>query len=426
MVFVMTYTAEIIAVGTELLLGNTVNTDAQDVALALSELGINVFYHTVVGDNPERLKQAVDIAKARADIIITTGGLGPTYDDLTKQTLAEAFGKKLVFNEAVAEQIREFFNKRFHNMTMTDNNLAQAELPEGCEIFDNGVGTAPGCAFVAEGKHVLMLPGPPRECRAMIEACVVPYLKKLSESGIYSHKIHIYGMGESAVEAKLRDYMVSLTNPTLAPYAKEGEVMLRVTAKASTRDEAETLMEPVLQKVSEILGDIIYGIDTVSLENTVVSILREKGLTVAAAESCTGGLISKRLTDIPGASAVFKGGVIAYGIPAKIGMLDVPASQLDAKGAVSRETAIAMANGVRTKLNADIGIGVTGVAGPESDDSGQEPGTVFVALTSQSAVCCANLHFPFERDRVRLSAASYALDMIRRYITGLPVVDSNP
>ena len=420
----MAYTAEIIAVGTELLLGNTTNTDAKDVSLALSTLGINVFFHTVVGDNPQRLKQAVDIARGRADIIITTGGLGPTYDDLTKQTLAEAFGKKLVFNEAVAEQIRAFFEKRFHHTAMTENNLRQAELPEDCEIFDNGIGTAPGCAFVADKTHVLMLPGPPRECRAMIESCVVPYLRRMSQSGIFSHNIHIFGMGESAVEARLHDYMESLINPTLAPYAKEGEVMLRVTANATTRDKAEDLMMPVLQKVRNILGDIIYGIDTVSLENTVVSILTEKSLTVAAAESCTGGLISKRLTDIPGASKVFKGGVIAYGVPVKTEMLDVSAELIKAKGAVSREVAIAMAEGVRVKLNADIGVGVTGVAGPDSDDYGLPPGTVFIALNSQTDSYCANMQIPFERDRVRISASSHALDMIRRHVTGLAVVDS--
>ena len=224
----MTYTAEIIGVGTELLLGGTVNTDAQDVSQLLSELGINVFFHTVVGDNPARLKQAVEIAKGRADIIITTGGLGPTYDDLTKQTLAEAFGKKLIFHEDVANQIREFFTKRLRSAKMTDNNLRQAELPEGCVILENGVGTAPGCAFEVDGKHVLMLPGPPRECRAMLESGVAPYLKNLSEAEIHSHNIHIFGLGESAVEEKLLSLMENLHNPTLAPYAKDGEVMLRM------------------------------------------------------------------------------------------------------------------------------------------------------------------------------------------------------
>jgi len=308
----MTYTAEIIAVGTELLLGGTANTDAQDVSRLLSELGINVFFHTVVGDNPERMKQAVDIAINRADIIITTGGLGPTFDDVTKQTLAEAFGRKLILNEEVAAQIKEFFEKRLPNIPMPANNLRQAEMPEGCVIFDNGVGTAPGCAFEAEGKHVLMLPGPPRECRAMLKSGVEPYLRRLSEAEIHSHNIYIFGLGESAVEEKLRPLMEELRNPTLAPYAKDGEVMLRLTAKAPSKQEAEKLMAPILAQVKETLGDIIYGVDTDSLENTVLNLLKEHGLTLATAESCTGGLLSKRLTDIPGASKVYLGGVVAY------------------------------------------------------------------------------------------------------------------
>ena len=416
-----TYTAEIIAVGTELLLGGTVNTDAQDVSRLLSELGINVFFHTVVGDNPARLKQAVDIAKGRADIIITTGGLGPTYDDLTKQTLAGAFGKKLVFHEDVANQIREFFNRRFHNMKMTDNNLRQAEFPEGCVIFDNGVGTAPGCAFEADGKHVLMLPGPPRECRAMLKSGVAPYLKKLSETGIYSHNIHIFGLGESAVEEKLINLMEDLHNPTLAPYAKDGEVMLRLTAKAKSRQEADSLMGPVLSHVRETLGDIIYGIDTGSLENTVIDLLAARGLWLAAAESCTGGLLAKRLTDIPGSSKVFTGGVVAYNEKAKIGLLGVAPALINEKKAVSREVALAMADGVRDKLGADIGIGITGIAGPDSDGSGIEPGVVFIALTTKDASFCRNPHLPFDRNRIRTSAVHHALDMARRYLTGLNV-----
>ena len=414
-------TAEIIAVGTELLLGKTVNTDAQDVSQLLSELGINVFFHTVVGDNPDRLKQAVEIAKSRADIIITTGGLGPTYDDLTKQTLAEAFGKKLVFNEAVADQIRDFFNKRRHHAEMTKNNLRQAELPEGCVIFDNGVGTAPGCAFEAEGKHVLMLPGPPRECRAMLKACVAPYLKKLSGSGIYSHNIHIFGLGESAVEEKLRDIMESLHNPTLAPYAKDGEVMLRLTARAGSPEEADTLMAPVLAKVRETLCDIIYGVDTGSLENTVAGLLTERGLTIAAAESCTGGLIAKRLTDIPGASKIFMGGIVAYSVKSKTTLLSVDPELIDKKGAVSREVALAMADGAREKFGTDIGVGITGIAGPDGDGSGVETGTVFAALTSKDASFCGSLHLFHDRDRIRISGSSLALDMVRRYLTGMEI-----
>ena len=413
----MTYTAEIIAVGTELLLGGTVNTDAQDVSKLLSELGINVFFHTVVGDNPERMKQAVEIAKSRADIIITTGGLGPTFDDITKQTLAEAFGKKLIFNEDVAEKIRGFFEKLLLNRKMTENNLRQAELPEGCVIFDNGVGTAPGCAFEAEGKHVIMLPGPPRECRVMLKSCVEPYLQKLSEAQIHSHNIHIFGLGESAVEEKLSDMMQSLQNPTLAPYAKDGEVMLRLTAKASSQQDAEELMAPILEKVKEILGDIIYGIDTDSLENTVVSLLRKEGLTLATAESCTGGLLSKRLTDIPRASKVYLGGIVAYNEQSKTELLGVDTELIKKCGVVSREVAAAMADGVRQRLDADIGIGITGIAGPDTDSSGKEPGTVYIALTTKEKSTCINPRLFYDRERIRTGAANNALDMIRRLLS---------
>ena len=417
----MTYTAEIIAVGTELLLGGTANTDAQDVSRTLSELGINVYFHTVVGDNPERLKQAVAVAKSRADILITTGGLGPTYDDLTKQTLAEAFGKKLVFNEDVANQIRKYFEKRLGHMQMTSNNLRQAELPEDCVIFDNGVGTAPGCAFEAEGKHVLMLPGPPHECRAMLKSCAVPYLRKLSQSEILSHNIHIFGLGESAVEEKLRDLMEELQNPTLAPYAKIGEVMLRLTAKANTKRDADELMAPVLEKVRETLGDIIYGIDTDSLENTVAQLLTQRKLTIAAAESCTGGLVSKRLTDIPGASKFFMGSVVAYNSRIKTELLGVDTALINEKGAISREVALAMADSARIKFGADLGVGTTGVAGPGKNGSNLEPGAVFVALSTKDASFCRNLMLLHDRERIRILSAYHAFDMIRRFLTGLEV-----
>ena len=412
-------TAEIISVGTELLLGNTVNTDARDVSLALSELGINVFFHTVAGDNPERLTQAVEIAKGRADILITTGGLGPTYDDLTKQTLAEAFGKKLVFHESVANQIRESFKRRHNNIDMTENNLRQAELPEGCVIFENRAGTAPGCAFEAGGKHILMLPGPPRECREMLKHCAVPYLKKLSDYVMLSHNIHIFGLGESVVEAKLHDLMVSLKNPTLAPYAKDGEVVLRLTAKASSENDAEMLMEPILNEVLETLGDIVYGVDAGNLEGTVVGLLEQRGMTLAAAESCTGGLLSKRITDIPGASRVFPGSCVAYNAQSKIALLGVDPGLISEKGTVSQEVALSMADGARKAFNADIGIGITGIAGPGGDGSDTDPGTVFIALTTSSDSLCRSLNLHSDRERVRVAGASNALDMVRRFLTGL-------
>jgi len=415
----MAYTAEIIAVGTELLLGGTANTDAQDVSQLLSELGINVFFHTVVGDNPERMTQAIEIAKNRADIIITTGGLGPTFDDVTKETLAKAFGKKLITNEVEANKIRAFFAKRLPHAKMTENNLRQADLPEDCIVFDNGVGTAPGCAFEAEGKHVIMLPGPPRECRAMLKSCVEPYLRKLSDAEIHSHNIHIFGLGESAVEEKLRSIMENMKNPSLAPYAKDGEVMLRLTAKAGSKQEAEEMMSPILKQVCDTLGDIIYGIDTDSLENTVVELLKENNQTLATAESCTGGLLSKRLTDVPGVSKVYFGGVIAYNEKSKAELLGVEPDIMHEYGAVSREVAVAMAEGVREKLDADIGVGITGIAGPDSDSSGQEPGTVFVAVSTRKATTCKQLRLNYDRERVRIGATLNALDMIRRLLKPL-------
>lgn len=411
------YTAEIIAVGTELLLGNTANTDAMYISQGLSELGINVYFHTVVGDNPVRLKSAVQIARERADIIITTGGLGPTYDDLTKQTLAECFGKKLIFFEDEAERIKNYFTKHLHSRSITENNMQQAMLPEGCTVFRNERGTAPGCAFESDGKHVIMLPGPPRECGSMFKNESIPYLKKLSACEILSHNIHIFGMGESAVEDKLRGLMVSLSNPTLAPYAKEGEVNLRLTAMAENSEQAESLMSPVLAEVCRILGDVIYGVDVDSLEGVVLDLLKSKGLTLATAESCTGGLLSKRLTDIPGASSVFSGGVIAYSNDVKTAILGVDADLIREKGAVSAEVAIAMAEGAANRLNADIAVGITGIAGPATNLSQKEPGIVFIALKTPEKTECRSFHLGLDRYRTRIMSAGYALDMIRRALS---------
>ena len=414
-------TAEILSVGTELLLGNVANTDARDISEKLSELGIDVFYHSVVGDNPERLTQAVNIAKGRADIIITTGGLGPTCDDLTKQVLAAAFGLALRFDEEEAERIKNYFAKRLHGRPMTENNLQQALLPEGCTVFHNEWGTAPGCAFLAEGRHVIMLPGPPRECNAMFKNCAMPYLRALSDDVIVSHSIRVFGEGESAVESLLRDMMNELTNPTLAPYAKEGEVMLRVTAKAKTKNEAEKMMKPVMDKVLEILGDIVYGVDVNSLEERVFEQMLSKNLTLAAAESCTGGLLSKRMTDISGASQIFKGGTVVYSVESKEKLLGIEPKLIEEKGAVSAEVAGEMARNVRKILNADIGVGITGFAGPAADAT-HDVGTVFVSLATENETFVHQLHLGFGRDRIRTMSANCGFDMLRRYLTGLPVI----
>ena len=418
----MSHSAEIISVGTELLLGNITNTDARDISIMLSELGINVFYHTVVGDNPQRLKDVVAIAKKRADILITTGGLGPTCDDLTKQTLAEAFGLKLVYDEQEAEIMRRYFQTRLHtNRPITQNNYQQVYLPEGCTVFHNTCGTAPGCAFEAQGVHVLMLPGPPRECMTMFRLSAMPYLQKLSGDEIISHNLHIFGMGESSVEDKLRGRMLALQNPTLAPYAKDGEVRLRVTAKASSTAEAETLCQPVIDEVCGIFGSLIYGIDTDSLENTAFGLLKKAGKTLAAAESCTGGLLAKRITDIPGASGIFLGSAVTYASSAKSALIGVDAQTLSSCGAVSKEVAQQMATGARKAFGSSIGIGITGLVGPEGDGSETPVGTVYIAMDAEGTLFCRCVHLGTDRQRGRTMAVHHAFDMIRRYLTGLDI-----
>ena len=389
----------------------------------LSELGLNVFWHTVVGDNLQRAEEAVALAKQRADIIITTGGLGPTCDDLTKNVLAEAFGKKLVFDEGSAQRIRSYFQRT--GRPMTDNNLQQAMLPEGCTILENDWGTAPGCAFEAEGCHVIMLPGPPSECRPMFQYRAKPYLLSLSEGVIASHTIKLFGIGESSMEAQLRDQMNAMSNPTLAPYAKEGECELRVTAKAATDGEAQALLRPTVEQVRALFGDKVYGVDVPSLEYVVIQALKTKDLTLGVAESCTGGLIAKRLTDVPGASAAFKGGIVSYTNEVKENLLGVPPHILERYGAVSKEVAAAMAEGARRALGCDIALSATGVAGPDKDDWGNEVGTMFVAISTFKGTHVRPLHLGTRpmRERLRTQTASHAFDLARRYLSGLDYGD---
>ncbi len=425
----MSHTVEILSVGTELLLGNIANTDAQMLSQGLSELGLNVFWHTVVGDNPQRAREAVALAKERADIIITTGGLGPTCDDLTKNVLADAFGKKLVFDEGSADRIRTYFQRI--GRSMTDNNLQQAMLPEGCTILENDWGTAPGCAFEAEGVHVIMLPGPPSECRPMFQYRAKPYLLSLSEGVIASHTIKLFGIGESTMEAQLREQMNAMSNPTLAPYAKEGECELRVTAKAATDEEAQALLQPTVEQVKKLFGAKVYGVDVPSLEYVIIQALKDRGLTLGTAESCTGGLMAKRLTDIPGASQAFKGGIVSYTNEVKHNVLRVPEYRLErladkdgnvvVGGVVSAEVAAAMAEGVRHVLGCDIGLSSTGVAGPDKDEDGNEVGTMFVAIATPEGTHVRALHLGTRpmRDRLRTQTASHAFDLARRYLSGL-------
>lgn len=417
----MSHTAELIAVGTELLLGNIANTDAQMISEGLSELGINVFYHTVVGDNPARVRQAVDIAKQRADIIITTGGLGPTCDDLTKVALAQAFGRKLFYHEPSAQRIRERFAAI--GRPVTENNYQQAMIPEGATVLDNDWGTAPGVAFEADGVHVLMLPGPPRECEMMFKHRAVPYLKGLSDGVIASRTVKTFGIGESAAESVLRDLMNSLHNPTLAPYAKPNGTELRITAHADTEEEALALIAPVEAQVKALMGEYVIGVNVHSLEAVCFDLLRERGLTLGTAESCTGGLIAKLLTDLPGSSAVFRGGVVSYTNAVKHNVLGVAQDLLDTYGAVSPQVAEAMARGAKRALGCDLALSSTGVAGPASDDRGSPIGLVYLGLAwgEECFVKELRLGSMATRARVRNQAAQYSLDLLRRHLTGLPL-----
>lgn len=415
-----TYNTEIISVGTELLLGHVTNTDARDVSELLSKIGINVLYHTVVGDNPQRLEECVKIARERADIIITTGGLGPTCDDLTKEILARAFGVKLVEDKREMDTLYDYINL---GKKLTDNNFRQALLPEGCTVFHNTAGTAPGCAFKKDGKVVVMLPGPPKECRLMLEKSAIPYLHQLSDEKIVSHTVNIFGIGESAVDDIFAGEMNAMTNPSMAPYAKECDCLLKVTAKAHTEAEAEEMLRPVMAEVQEKLGEVVYGVDVDCIEQSVLKLLREKNMTFSAAESCTGGDVAKRFTDMPGASSFFLGGVVTYTNGAKAKLLGIDRDMIEDIGAVSYEVAKEMAENVRRIIGTDIGVGVTGLAGPDGDGV-HEVGTVFVSMATAEQTWVKELHLGEYRTRsfIRRMAGNHVYDMMRRYLSGLKVM----
>ena len=413
------YNTEILSVGTELLLGHVTNTDARDISEQLSKIGINVRYHTVVGDNPARLAECVEIAKSRADIIITTGGLGPTCDDLTKEILAKCFGLPLVKNETEEAGLYDYIK---YSRNFTPNNYLQAMLPEGCTVFHNNCGTAPGCAFEMDGKLVIMLPGPPKECNAMFRESALPYLRRYSGGQIVSHSLNIFGIGESAVDQMFRDEMNAMTNPSMAPYAKECDCLLQITAKAENAETAEALCRPVMEMAAARLGELVYGVDVNSMEESAFRLLREKKMTFAAAESCTGGDVARRFTDMPGASSCFLGGVVTYTNKAKAKLLGIDPQLIEEKGAVSYEVAKEMAERIRSILGADIGVGVTGLAGPDGDGV-HEVGTVFVSMAVEGETFVRELHLGTMRSRsfIRQMAGNHVYDMMRRYLTGLKI-----
>lgn len=407
-------TAEIICVGTELLMGSTLNTNATEIAAALTGIGWNLYHSSVVGDNPKRLEEALKLALSRADLVITTGGLGPTYDDLTKETVAACMGKKLVLHPECLEEIEEHFARAHRKMAPT--NEKQAWLPEDCIVLRNPNGTAPGCLTETDGKQIAVLPGPPREMRPMLQNELLPHLLQGGQR-LVSHELHFYGIGESELEYKLHGLMAESTNPTIAPYAGTGEVKLRVTAALPEGEDAEALLQPAIDKILAAAGDYCYGIDVPNLQTAAVQMLRQKGLTVATAESCTGGMVAARLTEVPGASAVFGCGIVSYNNTVKVEVLGVDPAVIERHTAVSAETAAAMAKAVRRRSGADIGIGVTGNAGPSASE-GQPVGLVFVAVESDRYSHVSRLfidrHDADARQLIRHFAAQKALSLILR------------
>ena len=404
--------AEILCVGTELLLGDIVNTNASYISRRLAALGIPVYRQAVVGDNPERMRQAIAESFSRSDCLILTGGLGPTCDDITKEMVAEYFGLELELNEEALARMKSYCASTCR--TMTKNNEKQAMAPVGARVLQNDFGTAPGLVIEQGEKTAILLPGPPIELEPMWRDRVEPYLFERSDSVIVSKNIYILGMGESAVEDRLRYMMEELTNPTVAPYAGNGECRVRVSARAKDEKTASEMCDRQIEQIRKTeVGQFIYGIDVDSIENALVLSLRERGLTVATAESCTGGLIAKRITDIAGCSDVFLGGCVTYAVDAKVKLIGVSRETVEKYGVVSAETACEMAKGVRLALGADIGISTTGIAGPGGGTPEQPVGTVYIAVSTKDGEKFKLLNLSPKRSRefIRICAATNAMSL---------------
>lgn len=407
-------TAEIICVGTEILLGNIVNTNAAYLSERLAALGISVFFETTVGDNPERVEEVIKTGMKRSDILILSGGLGPTKDDLTKEIAAKACGQKLVEDAEAKERLTSYFTSI--KRPMTENNLKQAMVPEDCTVLYNGNGTAPGMVINGpEGRKVVLLPGPPSELVPMFHSQVEPILSKLQPGILYSKVVKIDCLGESYVETQIMDLIDEQSNPTVAPYAKLGEVHLRVTAKADTEDEAKELVMPMVEELKSRFGNKIYTIEEEeTLEEVVVKMLEQKKETIAAAESCTGGLLAARLINVPGASNVLNESFITYSNEAKIKYLGVKEETLKEHGAVSEETAREMAEGVLKTSGADIGVGITGLAGPGGETGTKKPGLVYIGVCRGGHTEVKKYDLKGNREKIREVSVCRALTMIRK------------
>lgn len=407
---------ELLSVGTELLMGSIVNTNAQFLAERCARLGVSVFCQTVVGDNPGRLREAVDTAVSRSDMVILTGGLGPTEDDLTKEICAQAFGWPLVEDGHTRERIQGFFKNSIYKV-IPENNWKQAMIPQGALVLDNDNGTAPGLIMEKDGKRLILLPGPPNEMIPLFNNQVEPYLRKLRPGFLVTRMVKVCGVGESQVEDMLLDLIDGQSNPTIATYAKTGEVHVRVTASASDEETGDKLIKPVVKEIKKRLGRAVYSVrEEETLEMTLVRLLKKHELTVATAESCTGGLVASRIVNVSGASDVFKEGFVTYSNKAKRKHLDVSKSTLKKYGAVSSQTAREMAIGGAFATDSDVCVSVTGIAGPDGGTEEKPVGLVYMACCFKDKVTVEKYQFKGNRDKVREHAAVRALDLVRRTV----------
>lgn len=408
-------TVELICVGTEILLGNIVNTNAAYLAAKCAELGLSCYYQSVVGDNEERLKEVLSEAVSRSDIVILSGGLGPTEDDMTKEVAAKVCGRELRADDHSMEKIAEYFVHR--DIVPTDNNWKQAMVPEGSMVLDNNNGTAPGIIMATENCKVVLLPGPPNELIPMFEESVIPYLVQLTPGVICSQMVKICGVSESKVETMVKDLIDGQTNPTIATYAKTGEVHIRVTASAPDKKQANKLIKPVVKELKSRFGPDIYTTDEeITLEKAVVDLLLANELTVTCVESCTGGMVSARLINVPGVSEVYKSGYVTYSNKAKRNILNVKKSTLQKHGAVSRQTAEEMVKGAATVSKADVAVALTGIAGPDGGTEEKPVGLVYIACNVKGTITVKEFHFRGNRMKIREAATTAALNLMRNCI----------
>ena len=406
--------AEVIGIGTEILLGQIANTNAQHISQRLAEIGVDVLHHQVVGDNVGRIAESFRLALGRSDVVIATGGLGPTGDDVTRQGVAQALGLRLERRTKIEDYLREKFRKL--GREMPESNLVQADVPEGARYILPQRGTAPGLVLETGGRRLYVVPGVPAEMREMLEGAIVPELVELAgRATIRSRLLRTTGLPEARVGELLQDLFEGQTNPTVAFLSSAGEVRVRLTAKAETPEEARALIEPVEREIRERLGDAVFGADDEVLEEVVGRLLGERGLSIACAESLTGGGLGARITSIPAASSYFRGSAVCYAPDAKQDVLGVSREIIEGPGTVSEECAVAMAAGARKVFGADVGLATTGVAGPEPSE-GKPPGTVWVALDADAATEARTFRAPGDRDQVRAWTELAALDLLRRFL----------